>query len=131
MDIERLTQAELVIQVHVWAALLAILVGLAQFLLPRGRRLHRMNGQLWVGLMAVTALSSFLIHRIQLVGLWSPVHLLSVYTLVILFLGIRALRQGKGKAHGAMMGSLFLFGLIGAGAFTLLPGRLMHGLVFG
>lgn len=131
MNIDLLLNAEPVIQVHVWSAFLAIVVGLGQFLLPRGRKLHRMNGQLWVALMAVTALSSFLIHRIQLVGLWSPVHLLSIYTLVMLVFSVRVLSHGNRKAHGTMMGSLFVFGLIGAGIFTLLPGRLMHGVVFG
>ena len=37
--------------------------------------------------MAVVAVSSFWIHQIRLVGPWSPIHLLSIFTLVMLPLG--------------------------------------------
>jgi uncharacterized membrane protein len=35
------------------------------------------------------------------------------------------------KQHRSAMISLYLFALIGAGVFTLLPGRIMHEVVFG
>lgn len=119
------------IQIHVYAALLALVIGLAQFALRRGSPWHRRFGWGWITLMVATAVSSFFIHEIRLVGLWSPIHLLSLYTLVMLVLAVRALRRGKPREHGTIMASLFVFALIGAGAFTLLPGRLMHVVIFG
>lgn len=35
------------------------------------------------------------------------------------------------RRHGIVLSSLFLYALIGSGAFTLLPGRLMHTVLFG
>lgn len=119
------------IQVHVIAACMAFLVGLAQLALPKGTIIHRSTGWAWILLMAVTALSSFFIHTIRLAGPWSPVHLLSVFTLVMLWAGIQAGRKGKTREHAYTMMAIFLFALIGAGAFTLLPGRIMHTVLFG
>ena len=131
MTLQPFFAATLVIQVHVLAATLALLVGLGQFALGRGSRTHRISGWLWVVLMAATAMSSFFIHEIRLVGLWSPIHLLSILTLISLVLGIRAIRRRDIKMHRYTMTALFSFALVGAGIFTLLPGRMMSSLVSG
>ncbi|BES71485.1 DUF2306 domain-containing protein [Marinobacter nanhaiticus D15-8W] len=131
MTLQPLLQASPAIQVHVAAAMLALGLGVLQFFLKRGSGPHRSVGWLWIMAMALVALSSFLIHQIKLVGAWSPIHLLSAAVLVWLWVSIRAARARNYRKHGMIMGSLFCFALIGAGAFTLLPGRLMHGVVFG
>ncbi|MCL7943780.1 DUF2306 domain-containing protein [Marinobacter sp. ATCH36] len=131
MTIQPILSASPAIQVHVFAACVAILVGLLQLAFPKGTGVHRWTGWFWIILMAVVALSSFFIHTIRLVGPWSPIHLLSIYTLVMLWAGIRAGRKGKTKEHAYTMMSIFVFALIGAGAFTLLPGRIMHVVLFG
>lgn len=131
MTLEPLLAAEPAIQIHTFAALIALALGMVQFTSRRGSWLHRMSGWTWVLLMGVTAVSSFFIHRIQLVGIWSPIHLLSVFTLVMLWLAIRAAKRGDISRHRSMMISLFGFALVGAGLFTLLPGRLMHVVLFG
>ncbi|WP_440995194.1 DUF2306 domain-containing protein [Arhodomonas sp. SL1] len=81
--------------------------------------------------MALTARSSLFIHHIQLWGPWSPIHLLSVATLASLVTGIRAARKGRIREHRATMISLVAFALVGAGIFTLLPGRIMNAVLFG
>lgn len=131
MTIQPLLDSSLAIQVHVLAACLALLVGLVQLTLAKGTRSHRQTGWLWIVLMAVVALSSFSIHTIQLVGPWSPIHLLSIFTLVMLWKGIRAGKEGKSKEHAYTMMALFVFALLGAGSFTLLPGRIMHQVLLG
>lgn len=131
MTIHPILSASPAIQLHVVSACMALLVGLAQLALRKGTPIHRWTGWFWIALMAVVALSSFFIHSIQLVGPWSPIHLLSVYTLVMLWAGVRAGRKGKTREHAYTMAALFVFALIGAGAFTLLPGRLMHIVLFG
>lgn len=132
MNLNALLATTLPIQIHVAAVILALAVGLLQiFVLKRGSRLHRITGWTWITAMAVGAISSFFIHSIQLVGGWSPVHILSVVTLVSLVWGMLELRRGNGRRHGIIMASLFVYALIGAGIFTLLPGRLMHTVVFG
>lgn len=131
MNLEPLTNTSTAIQLHVIAAVLAFALGLLQIFLRKGTAHHKMAGWVWIGLMAAVALSSFFIHTIQLVGPWSPIHLLSVYTLIMLWWGVRQGRKGNSRGHGITMASLFVFALIGAGVFTLLPGRMMHTVVFG
>ena len=131
MTLEPLLESTLAIQLHTLAAVLALGIGLGQFMLPRGATLHRVVGWSWVGLMALIAGSSFFIHRGQVLGIWSPIHLLSLFTLIMLALAVRAARRHHVAMHRNIMISLYLFALVGAGVFTFLPGRIMHQVVFG
>ncbi|MCS4504332.1 hypothetical protein KBTX_01882 [wastewater metagenome] len=126
MHLQPLLHASVVIQVHVAAAVLALALGIIQFGLRRGGTLHRRVGRSWVALMALTAVSSLFIHELRVWGDWSPIHVLSLVTLATLVHAVRAVRAGHVRAHRAGMISLFVFALIGAGAFTLVPGRLLH-----
>ena len=73
-----------------------------QFAAPKGTLPHRTIGWIWVVLMAAVAISSFWIHQIRLVGPWSPIHLLSIFTLVMLPLGVVAAhRHHVRRAHAA------------------------------
>ncbi len=81
--------------------------------------------------MAAVAVSSFWIHQIRLVGLWSPIHLLSIFTLVVLPLAVWRAHQHRVADHRRIMISLFAGALVLAGLFTLVPGRIMHTVVFG
>jgi uncharacterized membrane protein len=119
------------IQVHALAAGAAFMLGVVQLALPKGTVPHRAMGWIWVLLMLVVALSSFLIHQIRLWGPWSPIHLLSVFTLVMLPLAVGHARRGKVASHRWAMLSLFVGGLLIAGAFTFVPGRIMHAVAFG
>ena len=78
--------------------------------------------------MAFTALSSFFI---QSEGHFSWIHGLSAYTLLLLPMALAAARAHWAKIHGRLMTMLFLGGMVSAGLFTFLPGRLMWGLLFG
>lgn len=131
MNLQPLLNSSPAIQLHVAAAILALGFGLLQLAFKKGTRNHKVVGWLWITLMTAVALSSFFIHTIRLVGPWSPIHLLSVFTLVMLWRGIRAGQRGNVKKHSYTMASLFIFALIGAGSFTLLPGRIMHAVLFG
>ncbi len=98
---------------------------------PKGTLPHRTLGWIWVGLMAVVAVSSFWIHQIRLVGPWSPIHLLSIFMLVMLPLAVWRAHQHRVADHRRAMIALFSGALVIAGLFTLLPGRIMHAVVFG
>ncbi|MDZ7809588.1 MAG: DUF2306 domain-containing protein [Arhodomonas sp.] len=131
MNLEPLLAASPAIQLHTAAATAALAVAALQVLPSRGSTVHRWTGRLWMVLMALTAGSSLFIHHIQLWGPWSPIHLLSVATLASLVTGIRAARKGRIREHRATMISLVAFALVGAGIFTLLPGRIMNAVLFG
>ena len=131
MTLAPLLHAPTAIQVHAFAAMAAFGLGLAQLGLPKGTIPHRTMGRIWVLLMMVVALSSFLIHQIRLWGPWSPIHLLSIFTLVTLPLAVQHARRGKIASHQWAMLGLFFGGLVIAGAFTFLPGRIMNAVALG
>ncbi|HEY4134102.1 MAG TPA: DUF2306 domain-containing protein [Alphaproteobacteria bacterium] len=120
-----------VIPLHALAAMAAFVLGAAQLALPKGTTLHRANGYVWVALMVAVALSSFWIHTIRTWGDWSPIHLLSILTLCNLPYAIWRARVGDFRGHRYAMIGLFVGGLVIAGGFALMPGRIMHAVVFG
>lgn len=126
MNLSPLGEADFAIQLHVAAATGALVLGSLVLFRRKGDRLHRLGGRIWVALMVVVALSSFFIHELRLVGPWSPIHLVSVGTLWFLADGVRLARRGRISAHRRTMQGVFFGGLIVAGGFTFLPGRLMH-----
>ncbi|MGO4839398.1 DUF2306 domain-containing protein, partial [Rhizobiaceae sp. 2RAB30] len=119
------------IQVHAFAAISAFLLGAVVLFRRKGDRLHRLGGRIWVALMLVVSLSSFFIHTIRLWGIWSPIHLLSIATLLSLAYAVRRIRSGDVVAHAAAMRTTYVGALIVAGGFTLAPGRIMNEVVFG
>ena len=118
------------IPVHALAAMTAFVLGAVQFAAPKGTLPHRTIGWIWVCLMVSVAVSSFWIHQIRLIGPWSPIHLLSIFTLVMLPLGVWRAHRHQVSAHRWTMIGIFTGALVIAGAFTLVPGRIMHAVIF-
>ncbi len=131
MSLAPLLDAAPAIQLHAFAAMAAFGLGVVQLSAPKGTLPHRTIGWIWVALMAVVSLSSFWIHQLRLWGPWSPIHLLSIFTLAMLPLGVWAAHRHAVDRHRRAMTGLFLGALVIAGLFTLLPGRIMHQVVFG
>jgi uncharacterized membrane protein len=131
MSLAPLLNAPLVIQLHAFAAMAALAVGFVQFLSLKGNLPHRTLGWIWVALMVTVALSSFWIHEIRLVGPWSPIHLLSIFSLIMLPLGVWYAHRHRVNGHRITMISIFTGGLVIAGLFTFVPGRIMHAVAFG
>jgi uncharacterized membrane protein len=131
MTLAPLLAAPAVIQVHAYAAITAFALGAVQLAAPKGTVPHRAVGWLWAALMLTVAVSSLFIHTIRLWGPWSPIHLLSLLVLISLPLAVRHARRHDTRRHQKAMTSLFVGALVIAGAFTLLPGRIMHAVVFG
>ena len=131
MSLAPLLAAPAVIQIHAFAALGAFGLGAIQLAAPKGTIPHRTIGWVWAGLMLAVVLSSFFIHTIRLWGPFSPIHLLSLFSLVMLPLAVMRARRHQVEHHRRAMTSLFLGALVIAGIFTLLPGRIMHAVIFG
>jgi uncharacterized membrane protein len=64
-------------------------------------------------------------------GPFSPIHLLSIFVLIMLPRAVWAAHSHKVPAHKKGMTGIFVGGLVIAGAFTFVPGRIMHAVVFG
>ncbi|TPQ34205.1 hypothetical protein C2U70_17745 [Bradyrhizobium guangdongense] len=131
MSLTPLLEAAPAIPLHALAAMGAFVLGLVQFAAPKGTLPHRTVGWIWVALMLVVAVSSFWINTIRLVGPFSPIHLLSVLTLVVLPIAVWRAHTHRVADHRRMMIMLFAGALLIAGVFTLLPGRIMHQVIFG
>jgi uncharacterized membrane protein len=130
LDATPLLNAGLMIQVHLAGAVAAFGLGLVILALPKGTGLHKPLGWAWVGLMALTAVSSFFIRELFNGG-FSPIHALSAWVVVALPMGVAAIRGRRVAAHRRTMTGVFLGGLMIAGLFTLLPGRLLWSVFFG
>lgn len=131
MTLEPLLHAPFAIQIHVAAVVPAALLGAYLLLKPKGTPRHRLLGKIWLSLMVVTALSSFFIHQINMFYGFSPTHLLSIFVLFGCWGAIANARNHNIKAHKRTVRSLYFGGIVGAGAFTFLPGRIMNTVAFG
>jgi uncharacterized membrane protein len=133
MNLAPLTNAPFAIQLHAYAALAAFVLGAVQLARVKGTTQHRVLGYTWVALMLVIAISSFWIHgeSLRIWGTWSPIHLLSILALLMLPAAIYFARVHRVRGHKLTMLGLFSGALVIAGIFTLVPGRIMHRVVFG
>jgi uncharacterized membrane protein len=131
MTLAPLLAADGAIRLHAFAAMAAFVLGVVQFSAPKGTIPHRTIGWVWVVLMLAVSVSAFWIHTIRLWGPWSPIHLLAIFTLVMLPVAVLHARRHRVRQHRVAMLSLFFGALVIAGLFTLFPGRIMSTVVFG
>lgn len=110
------------ILIHLSTALAALVLGIAVFLRRKGDFSHRVLGRVWVGLMLVTAISTYWIRGS---GSFSWIHGLSVISLVALSFAVYFAVTGNIRRHQRIMKGVFLGALVVAGGFTLLPERLL------
>lgn len=115
--------------IHLGAAIAALLLGAVILTRPKGSPAHKALGRVWVGLMLVAAGGSFWIRSSPDGGL-SAIHLLSAWTLFALGMAVVAIRRGRVRTHRGWMIGIYC-GLLAAGAFALAPGRLLHDWLFG
>lgn len=127
MNFDPISAAPPAVLIHLVVAACALLLFPVHLALPKGSAGHVWRGRAWVALMAAAAVGSFWIRGPD--GSLSWIHGLSVWVLVSLFVGIRAIRRGDHRAHRGWMTGAGI-GLIVAFAFTFLPSRLV-GQVFG
>ena len=118
--------------VHLAFASAAVLLGPAALWARKGSRGHRGLGYAWVTVMIGTAVSAFFMRstgRLQWMG-FSPIHALAIVTLVGVTAAIVAIAQRQVQLHRKVMQRVYLSACLGAGAFTLLPGRYLGDLLW-
>lgn len=114
----------------VWAHLLTLLIalGLTPFLLlqKRGTRAHRQLGWIWAVAMFSTAAISFWINESgSSLGGWSPIHILSLITVIGVPLAVLRARQHRIEAHRFQIRVIVTGALLIAGFFTFPFGRML------
>jgi uncharacterized membrane protein len=131
MSLDPLLSAPLAVQIHAFFAIAAVALGAAVLVRRKGTPAHKLTGRVWAGLMLVTATAAIFINEIRMIGPFSPIHIFVVFTYAGVAQGIWYIRRGEVTKHRATMVGLY-FGSLGlAGAFTFLPGRRMHAVLFG
>lgn len=119
------------IPIHAIIAIAAIIIGGLQLSLKKGTSLHKFMGRVWVGLMLIVSFTSFFIHELNIWGKYSPIHLLSIWTIIAVVLGVYFARIGNIKRHKIFMVWTYWLALVLTGLFTFYPGRVMNIMLFG
>lgn len=119
---------------HLFTILPAFMLGTYLLFFRKGTPLHKCLGRLYMLLMLATAIISLLMPAqigFQLLHHFGPLHLLSVLAIYSVISAFTAIKQGNLRKHKISMLSLYCSGILLAGIFTLLPGRLLHSWIFG
>ena len=91
---------------------------------PRGTRRHRVLGYVWVAALAATAIDSFTLTFTN-PGHFSPIHIISVVTLVLLCALVVTARRHDHRRHRRVVRGLVIGALLTAGFFTFAFHRLL------
>lgn len=130
MTLDPILSASSATQVHLATISAAFVIGSWMMMRPKGTPPHRVLGMSFIVLMLVSAVSTFWVRGIANGG-FSYLHLLSIFVLVALPYAWIMARRGRLRAHRCTMIGVYAGGIWIAGLFTLLPGRLLHKVVFG
>lgn len=127
-DLAPLMAQSWLVQFHVWTVLAALVLGLLQFVLPKGTGAHRVFGWMWAGAMLSTAVATFFIRDMR-DGQFSPIHIFSVMALIGVPMALWLARV-KAMSHARAMVGLYI-GLVIAGVTAIAPGRVIWEMFFG
>jgi uncharacterized membrane protein len=130
MNWDAVTQASMVIQIHLITALAALGFGIVMWLRPKGTASHKFIGRLFVAMMVITAISAYFIRSLGN-GQFSWIHIFVPITLIGSFFIVNSIRKGDVKAHKKHVRNMFFAALLIPGAFSFMPGRTMWMLFFG
>lgn len=114
--------------IHLATVVPALPLGAWLLFRRKGDRTHRLLGRTWAVLMLAGALSSF--GLTGLMGHLSPIHILSVLTLVGVPRGVMLAMRGDVARHQQVMMRVYT-GLVVAGLFAFVPGRMLGVWLFG
>lgn len=135
MSLAPLLTAPFAIQLHVATVVPAFLLGSwLIFFSRKGARYHRAAGYVYLTLMTITAIAALFVHTIMPNGPFlgfSPIHLFVPLTLSGVVGALYYARRHNIRAHRRSMLGVYIGGILIAGSFTLLPGRIMHTVFFG
>jgi len=121
------------VYIHLSTIVPAFLLGTFLLLNRKGTPLHRMLGKLYMVLMGFTALVTLLMQAEvgpRFFGHLGYIHLLSLLVIVTVPKAWLAARRGDTRQHKYSMISLYIGGLLIAGGFALMPGRMLYGWLF-
>ncbi len=118
---------------HLATIVPAFLLGTWLLFRRKGTPLHRTLGKIYMLLMVVTAIMTlFMSAQVgpTLLGHFGFIHLLSFLALFSVITAYFAARQGNIRLHRNAMIGLYIGGMLLAGSFAMMPGRMLHDWLF-
>ena len=118
---------------HLATVLPAFVIGTYMMFSRKGSKNHRLMGKIYMLLMMATAIIALFITAEvgpQLLGHFGFIHLFSIMVLYAVPKAYFAARRHDRRDHAIGMISVYVGGLLIAGGFTLMPGRLLHTWLF-
>ncbi|MDB9753560.1 DUF2306 domain-containing protein [Oceanospirillaceae bacterium] len=112
----------------------AFLMATFMMVTKKGTEVHKLIGRIYMVLMLFTAMVTLLMSAQvgpRLFNHFGFIHLLSVLVLYCVPSAYWAIKNGNVKRHKWSMIGLYIGGLIVAGGFTLMPGRMLGNVLFG
>ncbi|HET9907089.1 MAG TPA: DUF2306 domain-containing protein [Anaerolineales bacterium] len=119
---------------HLGTVLPAFVIGTFQLLTRKGTRSHKLLGRIFMLLMLATGLITLLMPAKvgpQFLNHFGFIHIFSFFAVFGVPLSYLAARRGFIRAHRFTMVSLYVGGILVAGAFAFSPGRMLHEWLFG
>ena len=120
--------------IHLFTVLPAFVLGTISLILKKGTPLHKILGKLYMVLMLFTAIVTLFMPEFvgpTLFNHFGWIHLFSFLTIYTVPTAYTAIKKGNIKAHKRKMNLLYFGALVIAGAFTFMPGRYLHTVLFG
>ena len=119
---------------HLATVVPAFFIGALQLLRRKGTPSHKLLGKIYMVLMLATALITLAMPAQvgpQFLNHFGFIHSFSLLTLFSVPTAYFAARRGDIRAHRAAMIGLYVGGILIAGTFALMPGRMLHEWLFG
>lgn len=118
---------------HLSIIIPAFLIGTILIVMRKGSPLHKALGRTYLVLMLFTGcITLFMSAKVgpTFLGHFGFIHLISLYTLYLVPSAYFAARRGNITTHKVSMIGLYVGGLLIAGSFAFMPGRMLHGFLF-
>ncbi len=119
--------------VHLVTVVPCFFIGAWLFLRRKGTTVHKRLGRAYAVLILVTAIVTLPMPAAvgpQFLGHFGFIHLFSVLVLVSVPVAIYSIRHGNVVAHRRHMVGVYVGGVLIAGTFALMPGRLLYTWLF-
>lgn len=118
---------------HLATVIPAFFIGSYLMLNRKGTANHKALGKVYMALMLLTAfITLFMSAEVgpAFLGHFGYIHLFSAMVLFCIPMAYKGARSGNMRQHRGNMIGVYVGGLLIAGSFALMPGRLLHGWLF-
>lgn len=119
---------------HLATVVPAFFIGGLQLIRRKGDSSHRLLGRIYMLMMLATGLITLIMPAQvgpRFIGHFGFIHIFSLMALTGVPMAYFAARHGYIRAHRFAMISLYVGGILIAGAFAFSPGRMLHEWLFG